>query len=183
MATAPRQASHRRAPTRAAPAPRGGKRPLKAFEEWESAFKREREFSLLLQDVYALFGRSFDRRMRRLGLSRAQWRVLTTLLREDGRTQTEIADELMAEKAPLGRLIDRMEEAGFVERRPDAADRRLKRIHLTSKVEALLPAMRQAAEDLFAEAFAGLAAAQLSPMIKGLEALRANLKAAEIDHA
>ncbi|HPE31662.1 MAG TPA: MarR family transcriptional regulator, partial [Parvularculaceae bacterium] len=72
----------------------------------------------LINDVARLLRREFDRRVKHIGLTRAQWFVLAHLYRNDGRTQRALADELDMEPAPLGRLIDRLEESGWVRRAP-----------------------------------------------------------------
>ena len=85
----------------------------------------------MLSDVARLIRTVFDRRVRDLGLTRAQWLVLTRLYRRPGASQTELADMLEIDRASAGRMIDRMEKNGWVERRADDGDRRINRLHLT----------------------------------------------------
>ncbi len=80
----------------------------------------------------------FDRIVRNLGTSRSQWWVLAFLSRDDGSPQTNLADELDVGKVALGGLIDRLEEAGMVERRADPIDRRVKRVFLTKEGRRLV---------------------------------------------
>src|SRR5260370_29954232 len=87
----------------------------------------------MLSDVARLRRTVFDRRMRDLGLTRGQWLVLTRLYRRPGASQTELADMLEVDRASAGRMIDRMEKGGSVERRADADDRRINRLHLTDE--------------------------------------------------
>ena len=86
----------------------------------------------VLSDVARLMRTVFDRRVRELGLTRAQWLVLTRLTRRAGASQTELADMLEIDRAAAGRMIDRMEKAGWLERRADEGDRRINRLYLTS---------------------------------------------------
>src|SRR6202049_3149491 len=79
----------------------------------------------------------FARRVRRLGLTRSQWLVINRLHRRPGATQSELAEMLEVEKATAGRMIDRMEKKGWVVRRPDAADRRVNRLHLTAEADLI----------------------------------------------
>jgi DNA-binding MarR family transcriptional regulator len=79
----------------------------------------------------------FERRVRAFGLTRAQWLVIARVHRRPGLSQSEVADLLEIEKASAGRLIDRMEAKGWLERRGDMKDRRVNRLHLTSKAEQL----------------------------------------------
>src|SRR4029450_3141757 len=68
--------------------------------------------------------RAFDRRAATLGVTRAQWKVLFRLSRMPGLRQVDLADQLDVEPITLCRIIDRLEDAGLVERRRDPADRR-----------------------------------------------------------
>jgi DNA-binding MarR family transcriptional regulator len=85
----------------------------------------------MLSDVARLIRTVFDRRVRKLGLTRPQWLLLTRLHRRPGASQTELADMLEIDRASAGRMIDRMEKAGWVQRRPDGDDRRINRLYLT----------------------------------------------------
>ena len=87
----------------------------------------------MVSDVARLMRTVFDRRVRDIGLTRAQWLVLTRLYRRPGCSQTELASMLEIDRASAGRMIDRMERAGWVERRADQVDRRINRLFLTSE--------------------------------------------------
>lgn len=86
----------------------------------------------VLSDVARLIRTVFDRRVRDIGLTRAQWLVLTRLYRRPGASQTELADMLEIDRASAGRMIDRMQKNGWVERRADSGDRRINRLYLTA---------------------------------------------------
>ena len=119
-----------------------------------------RNFGFILHDVARLLRTTFDRRVRELGLTRSQWWVLNHLFRNNGVTQSELAEILEVEKATLGRLLDRIEQKGWVRREADANDRRAKRVFLTEEVEPAIKAMRAAAADMRRDAVAGLSAEQ-----------------------
>ncbi len=85
----------------------------------------------LTADVSRLMRTVFDRRVRSTGLTRPQWLALVRLKRRPGASQSELADMMEIEKAPAGRILDRMEEKGWIERRADPVDRRVNRIYLT----------------------------------------------------
>ena len=71
----------------------------------------EHTLGWLFIDIHRLLSKNFEGRIKSLGLTRAQWRVLMCLKRsEDGITQTELADVAETEKAPLGKILDRLEE-------------------------------------------------------------------------
>lgn len=72
-----------------------------------------------------------------------QFDVLATLRFSEGVTQQELAERLLVSKGNVCGVVDRLEALGWVQRRPDAQDRRANRLHLTPegrrKVEAVLP--------------------------------------------
>ncbi len=72
-----------------------------------------------------------------VGLHVGQEMVLLELWREDGLKGSELADRLGVEPPTITRMLRRMERCGFVERRPDPADARSFRVHLTEKGRAL----------------------------------------------
>lgn len=138
-----------------------------------------RNFGFILNDVARLMRTTFDRRVKALGLTRSQWWVLNHLFRNDGVTQSELADILEVEKATLGRLLDRMEQKGWVRREGHAGDRRAKRVFLTEEVEPAIKAMRAAAAELRRDALSGLSAPQQNQFVDALLAIKANLSRAD----
>ena len=81
-------------------------------------------FAFCVAETAQAMRRDFDRRAQALGVTRAQWRVLTRLSRQDGLRQVELAEQLDVEPITLCRMIDRLSDAGLVERRADEEDRR-----------------------------------------------------------
>jgi DNA-binding MarR family transcriptional regulator len=100
--------------------------------------------------------KAFDRRAVGLGVTRAQWKVLFRLTRQPGMRQIELADMLDIEPITLSRIVDRLEEAGLVERVADPADRRAWRLHVTTKAQPLVEKLRALADGMIAQAFAGI---------------------------
>jgi DNA-binding MarR family transcriptional regulator len=135
----------------------------------------ERNFGFILNDVARLLRVTYDRRIKCLGLTRSQWWVLTHLYRNDGATQSELADVLEVEKASLGRLLDRLETKGWVRREADAHDRRAKRVYLTEEVEPAMLTMRKIAASVRRDALRGLSAEQQDRFLDTLLDIKANL--------
>ena len=100
--------------------------------------------------------KAYDRRAVGLGVTRAQWKVLFRLTRQPGLRQIELADMLDIEPITLSRIVDRLEEAGLVERLADPADRRAWRLHVTAKAQPLIEKLRAIADEMISEAFAGI---------------------------
>jgi DNA-binding MarR family transcriptional regulator len=103
-------------------------------------------FGFLIHDVSRLRRVVVDRALRPLGITRSQWWVLAFLSRRDGMTQTALASDLDLTKVAIGGLLDRMEAAGFVERRADQADGRARRVHLTRAGAKMVGAIRESVE-------------------------------------
>lgn len=138
-----------------------------------------RNFGFILNDVARLMRTTFDRRVKALGLTRSQWWVLNHLFRNDGVTQSELAEILEVEKATLGRLLDRMEQKGWIRREGHADDRRAKRVFLTEDVEPSIKTMRAAAAEVRRESISGLSVAQQTQFVDALLAIKANLSRPE----
>jgi MarR family transcriptional regulator for hemolysin len=134
-----------------------------------------RNFGFILNDVARLLRTSFDRRVRQFGLTRSQWWVLTFLFRNDGVTQSELAETLEIEKPTLGRLIDRLEAKGWVRREADARDRRAWRVYLTDEIEPAMKTMRTIAAEVRRDALAGLSGEERERFVDTLLAIKANL--------
>jgi len=135
----------------------------------------DRSFGFLINDIARLMRRNFDRRAQTIGLSRAQWQVLARLARFEGITQVELADMLEITPITLGRLIDRLEANGWVERRNCPDDRRARRLFLTGKAHPMLERMWELAGETRDEALAGVAPEMRESLIDSLITIRGNL--------
>jgi len=135
----------------------------------------EQGFGFLLHDIARLLRKRFDQRARMLGLSRAQWQVLAHLHRHEGINQRGLAEILEIESVTLGRLVDRLEAAGWVERRADARDRRARRLHTTAKVAPVIERMWGLGEVTREEALSGLADGERQQLVEALTRIRGNL--------
>jgi MarR family transcriptional regulator for hemolysin len=100
--------------------------------------------------------KAFDRLAVGLGVTRAQWKVLFRLTRTPGLRQVELADQLDLEPITLCRIVDRLEEAGLVERTRDPEDRRAWRLHVTAQAQPLIEKLQKVGAELIAQAFAGI---------------------------
>ena len=135
----------------------------------------ERSFGFLVNDVARLFGRRFDYNGRRLGLTRAQCRTLGYIARNEGINQAGLADLLEIRPMTLVRQIDRMEEAGWIERRADPADRRARRLFMTGKARPILGRILDVANETRDEALARLKPAEAGQLIDLLKRVHATL--------
>ena len=132
-------------------------------------------FAFEIGETARMLRRDFDRRAAALGVTRAQWRVLVRLARQAGVRQVELAEALDVEPITLCRMIDRLEEAGLVERRRDEEDRRAWNIHLTSKAQPVIDELREVGEIFHRDALQGISQADRKLALDVLERVRANL--------
>jgi len=132
-----------------------------------------------VHDVSRMRRTLFDKEMRPLDLTRSQWWVLAQLSRADspdGVLQTELARILEVGKVTIGGLIDRLEESGFVERRPDSVDRRAKRIVITRSGYKVLDRMILVGRRLDEKIFKGIPREKLEVADSVLVEMKKNIR-------
>jgi DNA-binding MarR family transcriptional regulator len=135
----------------------------------------ERSLGFLLNDVSRLMRQRFDERARGLGLTRAQWRVLRHLRQYEGIKQRSLAEILEVETVTLGRHIDRLEDAGWVERRRDPSDRRVWRLHLAEKSRPIIDTLTELSSEVREFALTGLSKVDRDLLIDSLLHMKDNL--------
>ena len=138
-----------------------------------------RSLGFLVHDVARLMRRAFDRRVKHLGLTRSQWFVIAHLYRSDGQTQRHLADELDMQRAPLSKLLDRLESGGWVERRADPDDRRANRVYITKKIDPLMTEGVAVGEKLTDDIFLGIDENAREEFLTILAQAKSNLAAIE----
>ena len=138
-----------------------------------------KELAWELGETSRIMRRYYDRGVAALGVTTAQWRVLLRLAREPGLKQVELAERMDVEPITACRIVDRLEESGLVERLRDPEDRRAWRLELTGKAEPLVKRLGAIAEEMSAEAFAGLSPDEIENMRTALARVRENVSRAE----
>lgn len=136
-------------------------------------------FGFLLSDTARMLRKRFDERARQHGATRAQWKALLGISRNEGINQGSLADLLEVEPITLCRLIDRMQESGLVERRRDPNDRRAWQLFLTEKAGPVLEELHETADELMSQALLEISETQIDTMTELLNRIRHNLTASE----
>jgi len=139
--------------------------------------RRDIKLGYLIHDVSRMRRTVFDQLMKPLGITRAQWWVLAHLSRHDGMAQTQLASMLDVGKASLGSLLDRLEATGFIERRPDATDRRMKRVFLSRSSQQLLEKLVKIESDFNEQILASLSDNDRNELIRMLSSIKESLLA------
>ena len=134
---------------------------------------------VVISDVARLLRTEFDRRVRRLGITRAQWLVLTRLHRRPGASLSELAEMMEVEKATAGRMIDRLVANGWVERRTARDDRRVKRVYLTADAERVHKRIWRVAEETVDAGLADLAVRERKQLMALLQRIKTTLVSAD----
>lgn len=133
----------------------------------------------LIHDVARLMRKRFEARASGLGLSAAQWRLLVRVTKEEGIAQARLAELLEIEPISVSRLIDRMEEGGWIERRTDPSDRRVRIIHPTAKAREAYAGVKGIAGEVYEEALTGLSPEGRRSLVFGLNTIADNLSDGE----
>ena len=133
----------------------------------------------LIHDSARLLRKRFEAKGSAYGLSAAQWRLLVRLVKEEGVAQARLAELLEIEPISVSRLLDRMEEGGWIERRQDASDRRVRMIFPTDKSREAFAAIKSVAGEVYDLALAGLSEDEKQTLVKGLNTIIANLSDGE----
>jgi DNA-binding MarR family transcriptional regulator len=148
----------------------------RSIDEWRALFEAEHALSWLFFDIHRLIGKDFETRSKDFGLTRTQWRVIFFVERtKGGMSQTELADLVEMEKAPLGKILDRLEESGWIVRKPHPTDRRARLVYATSKIERHVDKLGAAGAATFARMLQGARQSEVKELIERLQKLKRNL--------
>jgi MarR family transcriptional regulator for hemolysin len=137
-----------------------------------------REIAFTIMDVARMLRTYADQCARQFGISRAQWGVLVRLDRSEGLKQSELAEILDLQPISLTRLLDRLAENGLIERRADPNDRRANRLFLMPAARPLLEQLTELGQDMMIGVLDGLDAKTIERMLRDLERVKENLRAA-----
>ena len=137
--------------------------------------EQELRLGYLIHDVSRLRRTLFDKWLSPLGITRSQWWVLAFLSRRDGMTQTALAADLDLTRVAVGGLIDRMETGGFVERRADERDARVRRVYLTRAGQKLVLTIRESVDSVETDILATISEVELDEAARVLNSIKHRL--------
>jgi MarR family transcriptional regulator for hemolysin len=140
---------------------------------------RLRHFGFLLAEVSRRYVRRFEQRAQAMSLTLPTCKVLANLERHEGISQSRLSELTHIEPMAIVRILDRMEADGFVERKPDPADRRARSLYLTPKSKPTLDEIWRLAALTRAETFAGISQEERNGFLDVLARLEANLRQLE----
>lgn len=136
-------------------------------------------FGFIVNDLSRIIRAEMDRRTTEagLGLTTGEGRVLFNALRAGPIRQTALAERLGIEAMTLSGLVDRLEAKGFVERKPDPADRRAKLVTLTDAGKTVVAQIEPIAASIRGEAAHGIDPDDWQRLLVSLRTARTNLLA------
>ena len=117
-----------------------------------------------------------DRQAARYGITRAQWAVLTKVERFEGMNQSELAEQMEMQPITLTRLVDRLCDNGWIERRDDETDRRVNRLYLRKAARPLLAKLSGLRSEITATAVEGIGQADAHRLLTQLETIKENVR-------
>ncbi|MCO6057810.1 MarR family transcriptional regulator [Pseudomonas sp. MOB-449] len=135
----------------------------------------EESLGFLLADASRLIRRSFEQHITGSTLTLSQARALAHIARNEGCRQVELADQLEVKPITLARLLDQLEQAELVERRPDPDDRRAYRLYLRPQADKALSDIRTAGAAILSVALQGFSEAEAAALASALRKMRSNL--------
>src|ERR1700761_6125627 len=138
-------------------------------------------FLFTLGELQRLVRAYADRQAARYGITRAQWAVLAKVERFEGMKQTELAEQMEMQPITLTRLIDRLCDNGWIERRGDETDRRVNRLYLRKAARPLLAKLSGLRSELTATALDGISPPDAHKLLSQLETIKENVRNAIAD--
>jgi MarR family transcriptional regulator for hemolysin len=129
-----------------------------------------------LGEVQRLVRAYADKQAARYGITRAQWAVLAKVERAEGLKQTELAEQMEMQPITLTRLIDRLCDNGWIERRSDVSDRRVNRLYLRKAARPLLGKLGELRSELTATALEGINPSDAHRLLGHLETIKENVR-------
>ncbi|MGJ4949481.1 MarR family winged helix-turn-helix transcriptional regulator [Bradyrhizobium sp. HKCCYLS20291] len=133
-------------------------------------------FLFTLGELQRLVRAYADKEAARFGMTRAQWAVLAKVERNEGMKQSELAEQMEMQPITLTRLIDKLADAGLIERRGDDTDRRVNRLYLKKAARPLLAKLAVLRGELTDTALEGISPEEAERLMTHLEAIKENIR-------
>jgi MarR family transcriptional regulator, transcriptional regulator for hemolysin len=152
---------------------------FRAFERSTPRYVDHEELLYMLHELSRIISVHFDRAMSRHQLTHSQWWALMHVFQHEGATQSELANIMQLGRASAGGVIERLEAKGWVERRPDPNDNRVRRVYLRDASAPIFMLMNEEGQRVFKTWMAGIEPEAEAGIIAGLRRIKANADAAE----
>ena len=133
-------------------------------------------FLFTLGELQRMVRAYVDKEAARYGITRAQWAVLAKVERTEGLKQSELAELMEMQPITLTRLIDKLCDNGWIERRSDDTDRRVNRLYLRKAARPLLGKLSGLRSEITATALDGINPSDAHRLLALLESIKENVR-------
>jgi len=139
-------------------------------------FDYENSFGFVIYSASKMMQKAFDLELRnKIGINLVQSKVIFALNMQSGPTQRELADKIGVESPTLVPIIDKMEQDGYVKRKLDSKDRRIKRIYSTAKADSMWDSMMECAAQIRKTAIHDLSEPEIKSALGVVKKMTENL--------
>jgi MarR family transcriptional regulator for hemolysin len=139
-------------------------------------FDYENSFGFVIYSASKMMQKAFDLELRnKTGINLVQSKVIFALNMQSGPTQRELADKIGVESPTLVPIIDKMEQDGYVKRKLDSKDRRIKRIYSTAKADSMWDSMMECAAQIRKTAIQDLSEPEIKSALGVVKKMTENL--------
>jgi MarR family transcriptional regulator for hemolysin len=139
-------------------------------------FDYENSFGFVIYSASKMMQKAFDLELRnKTGINLVQSKVIFALNMQSGPTQRELADKIGVESPTLVPIIDKMEQDGYVKRKLDSKDRRIKRIYSTAKADSMWDSMMECAAQIRKTAIQDLSESEIKSALGVVKKMTENL--------
>ena len=136
--------------------------------------RRHGELLYAVHELSRLTTTYFDRAVGRLGITHAQWWAMMHVAEHEGATQSELAAIMQMGRASTGRILERLEEKHWIERRDDSEDSRLRRVYTAPGWKTYLALTEDGAGQLYRDFLDGISPEEEDRLFDSLSRIKAN---------
>ncbi|RHX88073.1 MarR family winged helix-turn-helix transcriptional regulator [Leptospira stimsonii] len=136
-------------------------------------------YGFLIVRSNRLFRLHFQRFCQRheIDISQEQWFLLNKIAHNEGLTQGDLTDDLFGDKPNISRMVEKMEQKGWIKRINDSEDHRILRLHLTKKGNATHEKMTSIVGEERSKIYSGLSSKDFKEFERIIGILEKNLLA------
>jgi MarR family transcriptional regulator for hemolysin len=131
----------------------------------------------IIHELSRLISTTFDGYMARHKLTHGQWWAMMHLYENQGASQSDLAEKMQMGRASAGKLLERMEAKGWIERRPDPNDSRIRRVYFADGAVHVFSLMGKEGSALFHAMLGNIDPDTEMMLLEALRKIRQNAEA------
>lgn len=114
-----------------------------------------RNLGYLIKVLHEVMSQQVEEQMKEFGLTAAQWHPLVMIDLQQADTPAQVARLINVDTGATTRILDRLEQKGFITRARSTQDRRVVHLHLTAKGASVTKKLMPAVEQILNQALTG----------------------------